>query len=270
MNQLGFSLNRHLRIYRHFLSLAVKYMLEYRLNFFVRSLHNFFYVATFLITTLVIFNYTKTLGGWSKDEALILFSLTHISFGIQSFLFLRGVEEFMRLRVKNGSLDFDLLKPVNHQFIAFFRTPWVDSILFTIAMSAFFIHQLIVIKLHLTFINLLLFIINYLLCTLIWYFILSTYATLAFYVTRAQQLMYFMEKASDFAQYPTHIFPKTIQWAFFTFVPIALFAYIPSSILLGKNVHMMWTIILIILPISFIINKIAWREGLKRYSSASS
>jgi hypothetical protein len=28
--------------------------------------------------------------------------------------------------------------------------------------------------------------------------------------------------------------------------------------------------ILIILPISFIINKIAWREGLKRYSSASS
>lgn len=270
MNLLGSKLKHHLNVYRHFLSFAIKYMVEYRLNFLIRSLHNVTYVGMFFITTIVIYAHTESLGGWNIDQALILFSLTNFSFSIQSFIFMRGVEEFMREKVKNGTLDFDLLKPVNTQFMALLRTPWVDSILLGIIMLSFFIHQLIKIWAQISLLNLGLFIISYILCSLIWYFILSSYATLAFYVTRAQQVMYFIEKASDFSQYPTHIFPKSVQWIFFSIVPIALFAYLPASILLGNNSLLMWKIIGVLLPISFIVNKLAWREGLKRYSSASS
>ena len=270
MKQLGSSLRRYMRIYKHILSFTAKYMMAYRVNFFIRSLHNIFYVATFFIVTLVIYQHTSVLGGWVKNEAILLFSLVHITYGIQLFLFMRGVEEFMRLRIKSGDFDLDLLKPVNSQFMAFFRMPWIDSVIFTVIVLVLFVRQVLILSSQISLINFISFIAAYLVCLIIWYLILVSYATVSFYVTQAQQVIYFIEKASDFAQYPTNIFPKIIQQTFFTVLPIAFVSYVPSSILLGKNVKMMWLIILIILPISFIINKISWREGLKHYSSASS
>jgi len=270
MKQLVFSFRRHLRIYKHILSFTAKYMMAYRVSFFIRSLHNIFYVATFFIVTLVIYQHTSVLGGWVKDEAILLFSLVHITYGIQLFLFMRGVEEFMRLRIKSGDFDLDLLKPVNSQFMAFFRTPWIDSVIFTLIVLILFIRQTLILSHQISLTSFISFVVSYLLCLIIWYLVLVSYATVSFYVTKSEQVIYFIEKASDFAQYPTNIFPKVIQQAFLTILPIAFVAYVPSSILLGKDVQKMWTMILIILPISFIINKIAWREGLKRYSSASS
>ena len=270
MKRLASNFLRHLRVYKPILSFSAKYMMAYRVNFFVRSLHNIFYIATFFIVTLVIYQHTSVLGGWVKNEAILLFSLVHITYGIQLFLFMRGIEEFMRLRIKNGDFDLDLLKPVNSQFMAFFRTPWIDSVLFTLILLVLFTRQVIILSSQISLINFVSFMIAYSFCLTIWYLILASYATISFYVTQSQQVFYFIEKASDFAQYPTNIFPKIIQKSFFTVLPIAFISYVPSSILLGKDVQKMWTMILIILPISFIINKIAWKEGLKRYSSASS
>ena len=270
MKQLASNFIKHLRIYKHVLSFTAKYMMAYRVNFFVRSLHNIFYISTFFIATLVVYQHTSILGGWVKNEAILLFSLVHITYGIQLFLFMRGIEEFMRLRIKNGDFDLDLLKPVNSQFMAFFRMPWIDSVIFTIILSVLFIRQVLILSSQITLISFISFLGAYLLCLIIWYLVLVSYATISFYVTQAQQVIYFIEKGSDFAQYPTNIFPKGVQKMFFTILPIAFVSYVPSSILLGKNSQTMWRAILIALPISFIINKIAWREGLKRYSSASS
>lgn len=270
MKQLASKLKRYLHIYRHILIITFKYMLEYRLNFLVRSLHSIFYVGMLLVITLVIYQQTTTLGGWAKNEALLLFSLVHVTYGVQSFLFMRGMEEFMRLRVKSGDYDLDLVKPVHHQFMALFRKPWVDSFVFSCLMVAMFVRQALILQTQISWLSLGMFVLNYLMCLGIWYLVLSSYATISFYITDAQQVMYFIEKASDFAQYPLSIFPQGVQRVLFSVLPLAFVSYIPSSILLNKAQPKLWLITVGMLIISYLINQLTWKEGLKRYSSASS
>jgi ABC-2 type transport system permease protein len=270
MKQLASSLRRYFRIYKQILSFTLKYMMAYRANFLIRSLHNIFYVLTFFITTLIIYQHTPSLAGWTKNEGILLFSLVHITYGTQTFFFMRGIEEFMRFRIKSGDFDLDLLKPVNSQFMALFRKPWIDSVIFTVIVLLLFIRQISLLSDQITTINFIYFLIAYPLCLLIWYFILAAYATISFHITSAEHVFYFIEKASDFAQYPTTIFPKAVASVFFSVVPIAFVSFVPASILMGRNSQLMWLLIIITLPISFIINRLAWKKGLEHYSSASS
>jgi ABC-type uncharacterized transport system permease subunit len=85
----------------------------------------------------------------------------------------------------------------------------------------------------------------------------STYATLAFNLTRSSQLIRTLQSVSDQPFYPPLIYPKPIQLVLFSFLPTAYGAYIPVSILLGKvnTTHMLIAIIAV--PVMIFINHCA-------------
>lgn len=173
-------------------------------------------------------------------------------------------------RVRTGEFDFDLLKPVSSQFLMAFRSPWVDAVIFFMLVSALFIRQIVILKDVITPLSMLLFFVSTALCVIIWYFVMTGYATVSFYVTRAQQVVYFLEKTSDYALYPTSIFPSAVQMIFFSIIPVAFMGYIPTMILLNRGELWMWVGMVAVLIASGIVNRLLWDTALKHYSSASS
>lgn len=270
MKRINIVLKRYGRIYLHLFAFTLKYLFEYRFNFFVRSLHALMYVGILFLVLQSLFFHTTDLGGWTKDEVILLFAMVHFVYGFYMFFFMKGLEHLMQYQVVSGDLDLLLTKPVNLQFLTAFGKPNVDAISFWLAMSLLMARQLVRLSPQLTLANTALFIAVTLACTVISYCIIASWATVSFYVTRAQQVVYFIEKVTDFSQYPTHIFSKGLQLFAFTVIPIAYLAYVPISFLLGRATPWIVASVVVMLPLTICINKFAWQRALKSYSSASS
>ena len=110
----------------------------------------------------------------------------------------------------------------------------------------------------------------FLLGLILCYLSVTTYATLGFYLTRAQQIMEVYDKTTDYGLYPTPLFPPTFQFLVFVLIPVAFFGYVPTLFLLGRGSPVYVPAALALAFVFFVINQWAWKVSLKHYSSASS
>lgn len=84
---------------------------QYRTSFLVLLVAHFLVTAVDFVGIAVIFTNTPTLGGWSFQQVAFLYGLALICFGIADFLV--GSVDSVGLRVRDGSFDSLLIRPVN-------------------------------------------------------------------------------------------------------------------------------------------------------------
>lgn len=263
-------MKRYLSIYWHIFSSTLKSALEYRTNFLVQLFYAPAYVGVLFLLLSLAFSKTPMLGGWSHDEALLLFAVFHVVYCLSALLFLKGIRDMLWSGIRLGQFDIILTKPVSAQFLATFGKPEIQQLFLLTLLFGLSGRQLMLLWPQIQLANIFLALLGLVLGILIVYFVLSTYATIGFFVTKAQQVIEFFDKASDQAQYPVTLFPASIQLLFFTVVPIAYAGYVPVSILLGKNSSLPIFTSVLTLVVLIIINRWAWRYSLRQYSSASS
>lgn len=260
----------HIQLISQFFKYKLNALMAYRLNFFIQSLYGPAYVLTLFITLNIAFDKAGTLVGWTKQEGILLFSVYQILYVSGLILFLKGIREFIWHKIRKGDLDFILTKPVNPQFMITFSEPEVQQAALLIMVIAVFIRQVFVLPLHTEPLQLLGFIAMFILGLSIFYFSVSSYAAFGFRVTRSEQIIEFYDKICDFSQYPTLMFPPLFQYIAVTFVPVAFYGYTQTLFLLNKGriEYVIGSVIL--LAVLICINQALWKDGLKRYSSASS
>lgn len=263
-------MKKYLRIYRQIFLCHVQSALAYRLNFVFKLLYGPAYILVLYLVLQTAFLRTNTLGGWTKEEATVLFFVITTIGTTCNLLFIDSIRRLLWHGIRLGEVDSSLLKPVSAQFLLTFGKANVDQIGLWLGTGLLFLYYSWSYWLQLTLNDLGLFLLTFLLAHVLIYLSLSTYATVGFYVVRAQQIMEFFDKTMDFAQYPITVFPASLQFIFFTVLPIAFFGYIPAQFLLGKG-SVTAALGMIILTIVFtIVNQLAWNTALKQYSSASS
>jgi len=263
-------MRRYLKIYAHIFSFTLKSLMEFRLNFVAQLFYGPSYVLVLFSLLYLALSHQPNLGGWQKEEVILLFSVFHLLYTLCLFGFIKGVRHLLWDGLRTGEFDFVLTKPVNPQFLATFSRPELQHLLLFVGILVLFTRQLLIFAPILSLIHILLFLFFSVVAIAGVYFSLTTYATLGFYITRGRQISEFFDKTCDFAEYPVPIFPDSLQLIFFTFIPIALFGYVPAAMLLGKASWVMALTSLITLTVFIIINQIAWKHALRRYSSASS
>lgn len=97
--------------YRTLAAARIRSDWQYRTSFLVSML------ASLVITTLdflgiaVLFSNTETLGDWSLDQVAFLYGTAGICFGLGDLLV--GSVEMIAVRVRDGSFDQILVRPVN-------------------------------------------------------------------------------------------------------------------------------------------------------------
>lgn len=263
-------MKRYLAIYWHIFSATLKAQLEYRTNFIVQLLYAPAYVTVLFLILTLAFSKTPVLAGWHRDEAILLFVTFHIVYCLSATLFIKGIRDMLWSSIRMGQFDMILTKPLSAQFLATFGKPEIQQLFLLSILTCLGARQLSMLAPAIELSNVPWALLTLGLGIFIIYFVLSTYATIGFYVTKAQQIIEFFDKAADQAQYPVALFPGSIQLLFFTIVPIAYAGYVPVSLLLGKSSPSiaLWSGGALVILI--IINRWAWRRGLEQYSSASS
>lgn len=264
------ALIRYLTIYGQILGFTLKSLLEYRLNFFLQLWYGPAYVAVLFMIMQTVFTKTPTLAGWSKVEVTILFATFHALYTFGIMLFGKTIRHYLSEGISSGEVDWVLLKPLRPQFLLTFSRPELQHVLLVAGAVGLFSHAVGQLSSAPLLSQWLGFSWMLVMGLLIVYFSLSTYMTLGFMVTRARQVIELYDKTSDYSQYPTPIFPASIQIIFFTILPTAFFGYLPTLFLLGKGSYY-WPILATLTVVIFaIINQAAWKRALERYTSASS
>lgn len=263
-------MKRYLNVYTSLLIFTLKSMLEYRFNFLLQIFYGPAYTIVLYFILITVYSKTTTLGGWTSQEGMVLFSVFHLLYMSYYFLFMKGMRHLLWNAIRVGEFDFILTKPINPQFYISISKPYIELLPLLGLLVTYFIYQLLHLPVPLTLGNFALFSVLFIAGIAIVYLSLSSYATIGFYASKAAQVIELFDKASDFSQYPNPIFPNSIRLLTFTFLPIAFFSYVPTLFLLGKGTPLLFLITLVTVLILIIINRWLWKRGLEHYSSASS
>lgn len=98
------------RPYRALIAAQVRGQASYRASFWLDMAGNLVFLGADLLTVLVLFRVTSSLGGFSRGEALVLFGLGTVAFNLADLAV--GNIERIRVYVRTGTLDTVLIRPL--------------------------------------------------------------------------------------------------------------------------------------------------------------
>src|SRR5439155_3599443 len=110
----------YLRLFWLYAKTSVQNDTEYRADFFAQILVTLLGIGTQLAAVAVIFRHTPNLAGWSLPQVLALLGVYNFMYGFIGAVIAPNMRQMME-DVRQGTLDFALLKPVNSQFLVSVR-----------------------------------------------------------------------------------------------------------------------------------------------------
>lgn len=258
------------RVYKQIIRFHISLLLEYRLNALIHSMYGFTFMLGVYFAITIAFRHTNTIGGFTQSEITFIYVTSLFIWTLIESICFEGYKRFMIEDVATGEFDKFLVKPLIPQVLVGMSRPHITSFIYVIVISIIFFMYGYPFFIAASIPQLLGFILMLLVGLLIVVNVLSTYATLAFFMTRSSQVIRTIQSVSDQSFYPTPIYPTFVQGILLTIIPSAYVAYIPNSILLGKVYTPYLVLAFVFLILLLAINRAAWHFGLQQYSSASS
>jgi ABC-2 type transport system permease protein len=243
--------------------------MAYRGDFLLQGAMAIGWMGLVLLPIEILFDGRDSVAGWSHAEALILMAY---------FIGLRGVLELVVSpslvdlveRIRSGSFDYVLLKPVDAQIMvsASHYEPWkVFDILGALAVLGYAFHlrgeppapadALIGIAMFAS-------------GAIAMYALWLACAAAAFWVVRLDNLIYLLGSIFDIARWPVQIFQGLWRIVFTYVIPVAVMTTYPAMAMLGKldTATILASIggSLVLLGLS----RLVWVAAIRNYTSASS
>lgn len=243
--------------------------MEFRGNFVAGLIRQGIWLLIFVLVVEVVFQNTNSLAGWDKPQVLVIIALSRMIEGLMNSLFAQNIMELPGL-VQEGKFDFHLAKPTPSQFYTAFRRTGIDNLGNIIAGIFLFIYAVGLQPALPSISSALLFIILAVCGITIYYSLLITASTLVFILDRLEFLWGFHMLMSEPFTVPFDIFPRTGQIALTYLLPLAFVVFVPAQAITGKLALWQVPVALVLTGVFLLIANLAWRAGLRRYSSASS
>jgi ABC-2 type transport system permease protein len=221
-----------------------------------------------LVLVEIIYLHTDSFSGWTKSEMVLLLLTFQITTEFFSAV-VNSLENFPD-HVRKGSFDFYLVRPVDPQFLIAFTKPDVKNMFYIFTNALPYLYLLMKNPLDIQLINILIYLYFVLLASILWITMKTIAVTLNFWWQKLDNLPHLLYNIVSLGKYPTTIFPKKIQMLFYTFLPIAFIAVIPTQALQGKTtpIHLLLATCITIFMVIFA--RLFWNFAIKNYSSASS
>jgi ABC-2 type transport system permease protein len=241
--------------------------LRYRGDFFFSAIYSLIIVASMLVPLIVVYGGRRTIVGFSFEEALLVtawftFEKALLN-GLMTPSMVRAIE-----RIRDGSFDFVLLKPINPQIVASIGKLEVFS-----AFDAAAAVVLLGIALHRmhhvpTEREAILALLLTLAATAILYSINMLVLSTAFYVARIDNLVHLFSSIFDAARWPSTVF-RGLARVLFTFVlPLGVMTTFPALAVLGRLPPRSAAVDLAIAAIAVVGSSHVFRRALRAYTSA--
>ena len=260
---------KYLRIYLKFLYTSLASELEYKTNIIIDLITAVLSLTGSIFLLSIFFQNTDNIGGWGFEQALIIQGIYTILNGTTNTWFNPNLTEIVK-HIREGTLDFVLLKPVDSQFFISLKKINPSGFLeiglgICILLYCLKINQIV---LNFNFLILCLITIICSICILysLWFFISTT----TIWFVKTWNATEVLRSLLYVGRFPLASFSFSLRIFFSIFIPIAFITTIPSEVFLG--LAQIWKIFLeiIISGIFLFTSRKFWLYALKFYTSASS
>ncbi|EOO08759.1 ABC transporter permease [Bacillus cereus] len=258
----------NLKLVRRFFSNSVQVNFEYRFDFVMSLINSILSVVASLSILWTMFEHKDSIAGWGFMKVVVLVGVFRIFKGVID-VFIAPNLSLIPDYIREGTLDFILIKPVNSQIMISFRTVNIwrisEIIIGLILVVIGFLNQNTA-----NLLDLIMGVILILLGGLIIYSIWLIFMTMSFWLIDLRNLPTVFNVTFDLAQFPVYVFPGWLRFILTFIIPIAFVTTVPAEAISNLwNVKDLMssgtlTIVLLIISTSF------WKYAISRYTSASS
>ena len=256
--------------------------MTFRANFLIDTISSMVWVLMNLGFYVLIFEYTPMIGagtGWGKYEFFLFLGTTLIINSITRGLFLANAVELSE-HIRNGTLDFILLKPIDTQFlVSLGRIEWsaLGPLGFGVLLILYSFGHLGYVPGPVTVVLY----VFYLVCgCAIYYSLMIAMSSTAIWFGRNQSLLDFWFYITNFSRYPMEIYRgpwgDPLRWTFTFLVPVLVAVNIPARMLvrpLDIRTAADWTLPAFTIAATLaglVVSRWIFRRALVSYRSASS
>ena len=106
---------KYLKVYKKFLHTSLASELEYKTNILIDLITAILSLIGSIFLLSIFFQNNGSIGDWKFEEALIIQGIYTILNGITNTWFNPNLSEIVK-HIREGTLDFVLLKPIDSQF----------------------------------------------------------------------------------------------------------------------------------------------------------
>ena len=263
------TLRKYVKIYKKFLHTSLASEFEYKTNLIIDLITAILSLIGSIFLLSIFFQNDGNIGGWDFEQALIIQGIYTILNGVTNTWFNPNLTEIVK-HIREGTLDFVLLKPIDSQFFISLKkinpSGFLEIILgFFLLLYCIRINQ---IDLNLSFLFFSLITIICSICILysLWFFISTT----TIWFVKTWNATEVLRSFLYLGRFPLNSFSLSLRIFFSVIIPIAFITTIPSEVFLGFSE--LWKILLeIFVAIVFLLtSRKFWLFALKFYTSASS
>ena len=260
---------KYLKVYAKFLHTSLASELEYKTNIIIDLITAIFSLIGSIFLLSIFFQNNGSIGGWEFEQALIIQGIYTVLNGITNTWFNPNLSEIVK-HIREGTLDFVLLKPIDSQFFISLKkinpSGFLEIMLgLCLLLYCIRVNQII---LNISFLALSLITIICSICILysLWFFISTT----TIWFVKTWNATEVLRSFLYIGRFPLNSFSLSIRLFFSIVIPIAFITTIPSEVFLG--ISQIWKILLeVIVTIIFLsTSRKFWLFALKFYTSASS
>ncbi len=268
MTHLARDLARYWEVYR--VQLKNNFVREavYRTNFLMAVTTDMIWFGVEMVLFTVLYANVPTLGGWTREQVYFFLGIFFASDALFTIFFQRNFWNFSDL-VNKGELDILLTKPIHPLFLALSR-----SINITAVFNVFF-----GLGITLKFATAAGFAGGILWLALAGWLLVGLYSAIQirmifsiwiFWTDRSWAFSRLYYQFFTFATKPDSIYPKSVRYLILTALPFAFIGSVPARALLHGLAPQEYAEVAIVLIAFTLLNGALWKQGLKRYQSASS
>ena len=262
-------MGRYLLSLKRFWGTALAGQLEYQVNMLIDLMAMVGSLAGSIFVLSVFFGQGRELGGWSWEAALVVQGIYTFLDGVSS-TWLRPNLGAIVTHVREGTLDFVLLKPIDSQFWVSLRImapaglPEMGLGLVLIVWAAsragasFSLGTVLVAVLMLCVGGVILY--------ALWFVIAAT----SIWFVKTWNATEVLRAVLASGRFPVSAYPPTLRLVFTLVLPVAFLTTVPAEVILGRAAMPMLALGMFLAVIFFVGSRVFWLFALRYYTSASS
>ncbi|MCP2247875.1 ABC transporter permease [Lentzea aerocolonigenes] len=261
-------------IYPKLIGAKLRSQLAYRASFAVDFVSQVLAQCYELIVILVLFSQVNALGGFTRDEVLLMYAFAGAAFGVADLF--AGQLDNLPTYIRTGSFDVLLMRPLGtlpQIMCSDIRLRRIGRI--TSALGVM-IYALTHVPIDWTPAKVLLTIATPLAGTVIYSSVWVVACSICFWIVEGREFANAVTYGSNsFTSYPINVYSRPLRWVMAFVVPGAFVAYYPSLALLGKQDPLGlpgwvgWTSPLVA-ALAAVVAGLVWRFAVRHYRGTGS
>ncbi len=259
---------RYLKLFGVYFRIGAMGEMQYRLNFFVQLFQSVVQLGTALGALAVVFSYTHTLGGWLPDEVLALVGVYTLVGGLIGLVVYPSLEQFIT-SVRDGTLDFTLIKPVDAQMVISLYSVDIWKLIDIGLGIALLIVSLARLGERVGVAEAALFIGMLITGGAIIYSVWIVLATLSFWFVRVENILEIFRSLYEAGRWPISLYPPWLRFILSFIVPVAFVTSVPVEALTGRLTAGTLGVAALLAALRLAVSRLFWRIGLRQYSGTS-